>query len=211
MLTRSHAKAKAKAKNKTKAAKKNANKPMIDKRWFANMPALTNASGYVFAPGKYYVGDLSLVLSDTEWGEVCARMKHTYANTCNDCLVASGLLNPKQMKFTLKCGRDVLVVATGNGLLTDSTNGSYTVESGTIGMTLASGLWSDHRGGKVFDWRGAAPGVGLVIGCRNDETRTPVIVFADGLTIGLESTSVPSIRNLFTWGGFKSQRFIVGF
>jgi hypothetical protein len=200
MLTRSQAKTKAVAKNKTKTAKRKAMKSTVDKKWFANLPQMVNANGYVLPAGEYFIGDLEKTLSRSDWTEVYELLKATVQ-----------VKSITQGRFVLTSGREVIMVASNGIFCTDSEHGRYTVESGTIGVTLRHGLGSVvNKGGRVFDWSGDVGGIGLLVGNPADQVRDPVIVFSGGLIIDLQRAFLPTISDLVAWGGFgHHSRFIV--
>jgi hypothetical protein len=203
MLTRSQKKTKAVIRNKTYAAEKRkkaaSTKTTTHPKWFENLPGLVDSIGYLMPAGTYLIGDLSKTLPSSDWTEVCKLLE-------TDSTEYASELMPKQGRFTLQSGRDVFMVYTGcDGVFTDSDNGHYVVDSGTLGVTLTSGLQLDNGTGQnVFDWSNENAGICIVVGCPNHGSQTPVIAFHNGLIIELESVfGLPSISNMIAWGGFE--------
>jgi hypothetical protein len=93
--------------------------------------------------GKYYVGDLRFVLdNDGTWDEVCNLRKVNHrAGECG------------QGHFTTSNGREIVIFDTAygpdvhNGLQHVDLDGKcYTINSGSIGLTLAEGLDNTQHG-----------------------------------------------------------------
>ena len=78
--------------------------------------------------GRYWIGDLSSVLSENAWKEVCA------LNTTGNG------------HFVLKNGRvlSIFTFPNGDGLYPDEEGRMYAVDSGTIGITLVDGLQEEY-------------------------------------------------------------------
>ena len=83
--------------------------------------------------GPHYVGDLCYVLNDDVWKELCA-MIHTGDKT--------GTFG----KFILSNGRELVLfdMPMGDGLYKDFAERTYSVDSGTIGITTTLGLEEEY-------------------------------------------------------------------
>jgi hypothetical protein len=96
---------------------------------------------YKMSAGTYYVGDLCYVLNDKAWKEVFELSKTREAEFAAQGKTAESKY-ASEGKFTLSDGREVVLfhMPDGDGCYTDSKGRGYSVDSGTIGMTMADGL-----------------------------------------------------------------------
>lgn len=87
--------------------------------------------------GKYYVGDLCYVMTDTEWDEVCS-LTIDYKN--NKCLDG---------EFNLKDGRRFATYGTawGDGSYEDQYGNEYGVDAGLIGCIRVEDIHPDKQSG----------------------------------------------------------------
>jgi hypothetical protein len=114
--------------------------------------------------GRYYVGDLCYVMSDTEWGEVCS-----ITIVGNECI---------QGEFTLSDGRKFAMYNTrwGDGQYRSNRNTKHSVDSGTIGCILLENIEAHVDEENKFDF---IEDVGALIEFKKDfETYS-----ADGLMV----------------------------
>ena len=79
-------------------------------------------------PGKYYIGDLCHIMTDSEWLEICDL-------TIQGTRVIDG-------EFQLKDGRRFAMYSTayGDGVYYDHYGHSYSVDSGSIGCILVDDI-----------------------------------------------------------------------
>ena len=108
----------------------------------------TSIEAGVMPLGKYYVGDLSYVLSDGgTWEEVNILRLKDRKRRANFSTAGGG----GQGKFTLSNGREIVIFDTayGDGVYDDYGGRRYAVDSGSIGLTLAEGLENTQHGNLI--------------------------------------------------------------
>jgi hypothetical protein len=104
-------------------------------------------------PGEYYVGDLCYVLGKDAWKELqtlSEAKENTYGNQGN---------------FRLANGRVLVIFNLANdGLYPDEQGHTFSVDSGTIGMTLTAGLETEYgEEDKKEDWDSEMNRLGAII------------------------------------------------
>jgi hypothetical protein len=88
---------------------------------------------FTMEAGDYYVGDLGYVMNRRAWKEFCNLTHPTGGGHSIDGL------------FELANGRKVITFSLPDGWYTDYKGRNYTVDSGTVGLTLVEGLKAEYE------------------------------------------------------------------
>jgi hypothetical protein len=148
--------------------------------------------------GEYFVGDLCFVLSKNAWKELEV-LSHAKENKYGT-----------EGKFTLSNGRVLVIfhLPHGDGVYTDQKGRTYSVDSGTIGLTLTEGLEAEYGDNdKKEDWDSKLKRLGNIIdytkefACMSSTTVHPEVGPVSFMAFG-EKVLVNSVDELSGIGAF---------
>jgi hypothetical protein len=143
----------------TKKISKGAGGATKRRRLPSKIPGSVETDPLPMVRGEYYVGDLCYVLGTDAWKELCDL---TYPKE-NKCGIDG--------QFTLGNGRTVVIfhLPNGDGVYRDEQGRTYSVDSGTLGITLTEGLETEYGDDdKKEDWESEMSRLGNIIDYKED-------------------------------------------